>query len=184
MNINYFVEYIYLCIPLFATYAIITNSYLDLCIYIIGIFFCIDYLFYFITSLTFDKILIYLGINIPINLKNFKFKMDMALHHMFGLMIVYFFYNHCYPITYNLEDKNNLIKNVLYTEVSTIFLKINNLLKNKDSIIKKINQYCFISTFLYYRIYNYYITLIINNNVYLFIKNISKHYLYNYCIFT
>jgi len=184
MTINY-LEYIYLCIPFFASYAIITNTYLDFCIYLIGFFFCIDYLCYFINSITFHKIIIYLRINIPVKLlhyiKNYKFRIDMALHHMFSFMIIYFFYNHLYPITYNMEDKNKLIKNVLYTEVSTIFLKLNNLIKN--SILKKINQYCFIITFLYYRIYNYSITMIIDINVYLFIKNISKHYLYIYCIF-
>jgi len=174
MDIYYLFESLYLCIPFFSLYAIITNSYLDLCIYVIGFFFCIDYLFYFIT---------YFHVNSFDRFKNHTFRIDMALHHMFSFMIIYFFYNHSYPIIYNLEEKNNIIKNVLYTEVSTIFLKINNLLKNNKSIIKKINQYCFVATFSYYRIYNYSINMIININVYLFIKNISKHYLYFYCLF-
>jgi len=161
---NYVLQSIYLSISVFSTYCILTTSYLNLCNYNIALFCCIDYFLHIC------------NIN--------KLKFDMILHHLFALMIIYFFYNHNYLIIDNIEIKNNLIKNILSTEISTNFLIINNFIKNiKTSIIIKINQILFVSTFFYFRIYNYFIYIILSNDVNILIIKISKNNYYKYLLY-
>jgi hypothetical protein len=158
---NYILQGIYLSISVFSTYCIFTSSYLEFCNYNVGLFCCIDYFLHVC------------NIN--------KLKFDMILHHLFALMIIYFFHKHNYPIIYDIDEKNNLIKNILSTEISTTFLIINNFIKNiKNSIIIKINQILFISTFFYFRIYNYLIYVVLSNNVNILIIKVSKNNYYKY----
>ena len=162
---NYILQSIYLSISVFSTWCIFTKSYLNLCSYNIALFCCIDYFFHFC------------NIN--------KLKFDMILHHLFALMLIYFFYNHNYLIIDNIKIKNNLIENILSTEISTNFLIINNFIKNiKNLFIIKINQILFVSTFFYFRIYNYFIYIILSNDVNILIINISKNYYYKYLLYT
>jgi hypothetical protein len=55
----------------------------------------------------------------------------------------------------------------LTTEISTIFLTTNNLLEFAGNMViaKNINKILFVSSFFYYRIYNYTYYLILDNNI-------------------
>ena len=144
---------IYLGISCFSAYCIFNTIYLNQCVYIVG------------TGCILDFSLHILNIN--------KLRMDMLIHHIFALLIISFCYFHTYPVIYNIYDKNIIVKNILLTEVSTIFLIINKLLKQQT--LKNINQIIFVLTFIYSRIYIYYINIIISKETYLFITNISKN---------
>ena len=94
------------------------------------------------------------------------------------------------PITYNLSyfttpargaappqnfDKEHILKNILITEVSSIFLSANYLIPNKYTVVTYLNYCAFISTFLYYRIYNYHSNIILSYRTNVLIINISKN---------
>ena len=83
-------------------------------------------------------------------------KTDMLIHHISALGLIHYLNIHS-----DIEIINDLLHVALSTEISTIFLTLNNLLEN--IYIKKINKIAFISTFFYYRIYNYSYYLIFNN---------------------
>jgi hypothetical protein len=161
---NLALQFIYLIISSSVSYCIFINKYLYLCVYTVCCFCILDY------------ILHVLKIN--------KLKRDMILHHNFVLCNILFIHNHLYPVTYNINDANIIIRNVLSTEISTIFLILNNLIKHdKLKIINNINQVFFVSSFIYYRIYNYWIYIIISKETNLFIINVSKnnfHLIYMY----
>ena len=140
---NKYLQCVYLSIALLSCYCVMTNSYIIHCSNFLGIFCVFD--LYFIR------------------------RMDMFLHHILVLGMV------------DYMNKHNHIKTIieittilLSVEISTIFLTINNLLENVNniSIIKNVNKLMFISTFFYYRIYNYGYYLILNKNLY----NISLTY--------
>jgi hypothetical protein len=67
----------------------------------------------------------------------------------------------------DIENRNEIVSVILSTEISTIFLSTNNLLEIAGSIIevKNINKFMFISSFVYYRIYNYTYYLIFDKNI-------------------
>jgi hypothetical protein len=70
------------------------------------------------------------------------------------------------------DEKLIFINNILSTEISTNFLMIKNLLSKyniKNKLLNKINNFCFIVSFFYYRIYNYFINIIISKNIYIII---------------
>ena len=115
-------------------------------------------------------------------------KKDMIIHHIFVLMMIDYMNTH--P---NILIRENIIRVILSTEVSTIFLINNSLLSNnyitKDflmmnsyiiNITKNINSIFFIFTFVYYRIYNYYYYLIIDKTANItflkYSRNIFKFY--------
>jgi hypothetical protein len=83
---------------------------------------------------------------------------DMILHHTIVLALTHYMNQH------HFENKNEIICVVLNTEISTIFLTTHNLLNTNIVVFKNINKLFFISTFLYYRIYNY-SQLLIDNNI-------------------
>ena len=85
-------------------------------------------------------------------------KKDILLHHSFALAMIYYINTHEYN-----TNITTLTAIILRTEISTIFLILNNLLKNNN--LKKINKIVFVLTFFYYRIYNYLYYLILNKNV-------------------
>jgi hypothetical protein len=115
-------------------------------------------------------------------------KRDMIIHHILVLMMIDYMNTHS-----DILIRENIIRIVLSTEISTIFLITNSLLSNsyisedflkKNSylvtIIKNINSILFIYTFLYYRVYNYYYNLIIdketNISFFKYSKNIYEFY--------
>ena len=96
----------------------------------------------------------------------FKIKNDMLIHHMLVLFMLH------YVNTHNGENRNEIISVVLSTEISTIFLTTNNLLKDTASnldynldYVKNANKVIFVYSFVYYRVYNYAYYLIFNKNI-------------------
>jgi hypothetical protein len=111
---------------------------------------------------------------------------DMIFHHILSLCMI-----HHININNN-EYINELISIVLKTEISTIFLTINNLLNciTTRPYLKNINKILFLLTFIYYRIYNYFYYLILNKNsnyiLFIYSKNnfdICKVYISIYGLF-
>lgn len=86
-------------------------------------------------------------------------KRDMMLHHLLVVFLVHYTNTHLHN-----PYSNQIITVILSTEMSTIFLTLNNLL-DVDSIFKQINKAAFLSTFLYYRLYNYPYQLMLDPNV-------------------
>lgn len=88
-------------------------------------------------------------------------KKDMILHHI----LVLFFLDYM-NIHDDFKYKNEIVSTLLSSEISTIFLTTNNLLDNYGNmgVFKHINQLCFVSTFFYYRIYNY--SIFFDKNIY------------------
>ena len=126
----------YLGISLFSCFCIMTNFYVITCSNIVGLMCLID--FYFVK------------------------KSDMVMHHILVLSMLHYMNNHNH-----IENRIEIVSVILSTEISTIFLTLNNLLENISSffIIKKINKIAFVSTFIYYRIYNYSYYLIMDKNI-------------------
>ena len=126
----------YLGISLFSCFCIMTNFYVISCSNIVGLMCLID--FYFVK------------------------KSDMVMHHILVLSMLHYMNNHNH-----IENRIEIVSVILSTEISTIFLTLNNLLENISSffIIKKINKIAFVSTFIYYRIYNYSYYLIMDKNI-------------------
>lgn len=147
---NKYLQCVYLSVALLSCYCVMTNSYIIHCSNFLGIVCFFD--LYFIR------------------------RMDMFLHHVLVLSLLYSMHNHS-----DIKTNNELISIILSSEISTIFLTINNLLENVNvNIIKKINKVMFISTFFYYRIYNYGYQLILNKDIYniLSIYSANKFILY------
>ena len=95
-------------------------------------------------------------------------KKDMILHHMFVLALSH------YMNTHDFEDKKEIGLIILSTEISTIFLTTHNLLDTNIVVLKNVNKLLFISTFFYYRIYNYSYLLLDNNThtaLYIYSRN-------------
>lgn len=173
---NLVLQLLYLSISSCVTFCIYQNKYLEVCCYSVGFFCIIDF-----------------GLHL---LRINNLKLDMILHHNFALCVIFLLYYYTYLVENNIDDihnihnidnvnnKNSLIKSFLLTEVSTIFLILNSLIKNNKLIIlKKINQLFFVSTFIYYRIYYYLVNIIINSEINLFIMNISKNNFHLYYMY-
>ena len=100
-------------------------------------------------------------------------KKDMILHHILVLCMLHYMHHHS-----SIENGEKIAIVLLKTEISTIFLTTNNLLENTTSMFKNINRLFFISTFVYYRIYNY-SYLILNKNLHsLFLIHSKPFYIY------
>lgn len=96
-------------------------------------------------------------------------KKDMMLHHLFVLNIVH------YMNTNKEIEMNNVLSVGLKTEISSIFLILNNYLENNYKII---NHVAFVSTFFYYRIYNYSLLLFDKYGLLMFNDSKNKFYYY------
>lgn len=108
-------------------------------------------------------------------------KKDMFLHHLFVLGMVHCIHNHKDFI----ENINEFILPVLSAEISTIFLSLNNLLeKSSATHLKKINKAAFLTTFFYFRIYNYFRHIVLNERLYtLFIVRARNQFeFYEICV--
>jgi hypothetical protein len=162
ITIMQLIPYIHLSLSIFSTYCVFTNYYLCTGVYLVGIVLYIDY------------ILHYLKINL--------LRPDIQIHHLFALFIVHFVYNHREFLNDINSEITDFIKNVLSLEVSTIFLSSNFLL-SKTSIIYKINHWGFITSFAYFRIYQYTRYVILSEKIYYIVINISKHLISQYSMF-
>jgi hypothetical protein len=89
-------------------------------------------------------------------------KNDMILHHILVLGMLHYMNNHSH-----IENRIEIVSVILSTEISTIFLTTNNLLDVvcNMNVLKNINKIVFLSTFVYYRIYNYSYYLILDKNI-------------------
>jgi hypothetical protein len=74
-------------------------------------------------------------------------KKDMMLHHVFVLGMLHFMNTH------EIDDQQNVVTTLLSPEISTIFLILNNFMQ--PGLLKRMNQFAFVSTFAYYRMFNY-----------------------------
>ncbi len=99
-------------------------------------------------------------------------KKDMMLHHILVLCMIHYMNTHD-----SFENRTEITSVILKTEISTIFLTTNHLLKNTNvSIIKHVNKLCFVSSFLYYRIYQYSYVMFDKNTKYLFFINSKNNF--------
>jgi len=89
-------------------------------------------------------------------------------------MISYYAHSHSYPIIYNLEDKYSLMVNQIICETSSIFLLLDKFLPEK-SILYTINRFLFLSSFVYFRIYNYFVNIVISSKTHSFIIQVAKN---------
>jgi len=154
------VQTIYLSVSIFSTLCVITNCYIVICSNVVGVMCFIDL---FLIK-----------------------KKDMIIHHLFVLIMLHYMNSH--P---EIENREKIVSVILSTEVSTIFLIINNLLsRNKKGIeifyeynkviVIYVNKLVFITTFMYYRVYSYYVSLIANKDIHntLFVYSKSKFQLF------
>jgi hypothetical protein len=96
----------------------------------------------------------------------------MMLHHILVLCMIHYMNTHD-----SFENRTEITSVILKTEISTIFLTTNHLLKNTNvSIIKHVNKLCFVSSFLYYRIYQYSYVMFDKNTKYLFFINSKNNF--------
>jgi len=152
----FYLNCIYLFVSLFSTYCIITNNHLHFCNYTVGFFCGVDYFLFFI--------------------KFRKFRWDIFIHHLSALFVIAFFHLNQYSNKVDSIEKDAFIKNVLAIEISSIFLSFHNLLGNtKFNIVKKINQLIFVSTFVYFRIYNYPKCVIFSDKIHFLILTVSEN---------
>ena len=159
-DINLGVQTVYLSVSIFSTLCVISNCYVIICSNIVGMMCFIDI---FLIK-----------------------KKDMIIHHLFVLIMLHYMNTH--P---EIENREKIVSVILSTEISTIFLIINNLLNrnnrnNRDNtenydkynkiIITNINRLFFITTFMYYRVYSYYVCLLSNREIHntFFIYSKSK----------
>jgi hypothetical protein len=156
------IPYMHLSVSIFSIYCILTNYYLFSGVYLIGIVLYIDYFLH------------YFKIN--------NLRPDIQIHHLLALFIVHFVFHHREFLHETNEEIVDFIKNVLSLEISTIFLTSNYLLP-KTSIIYKLNQFNFIISFAYFRIYQYTRYVVLSEKTYYIIVILSNHPIYQYSMF-
>jgi hypothetical protein len=157
-EINLGVQTVYLSVSIFSTLCVISNCYVIMCSNIVGMMCFIDI---FLVK-----------------------KKDMVVHHLFVLIMLHYMNTH--P---EIENREKIVSVILSTEISTIFLIMNNLLNRNNSenfaenydkynkiIVTNINRLLFITTFMYYRVYSYYVCLLSNREIHntFFIYSKSK----------
>jgi len=159
------VNYIHLSISLISTYCILIKNHFFYCTCLIGVLFYMDY------------VLHYLQIR-PLN-------PDIFLHHVFGLFIVHYVYNHREFLSYENIEITEFLENVLSVEIPNIFLALMYLLKNNNTSIQiqEINKYAFVSSFAYIRVYNYTRYVVLSEKIYYIVVFISKHPIHQYSMF-
>jgi len=99
----------------------------------------------------------------------------MYIHHVIGLILYTFIYQN------NVSDyPSGLMKPFVAVEISTVFYSIKFLYPK--NYFSSLNDLLFITTFFYYRIYNYYYSVILNEDINYMIENtgpITKYYYYS-----
>lgn len=129
-------QIVYLSVSLLSSGCVACNCYLVECCNIVGLMCLFD--FWFVK------------------------KKEMMLHHVFVLLMVHYMNTHR-----DITNRDEIISTLLRTEISTIFLTLNNLLQDTSCalILKNVNKLSFVSTFVYYRVYNYSYRLILNPHI-------------------
>jgi len=129
-------QFIYLTISIVSSFCVMKNFYVVPCSNVVGLICFID--IYFLK------------------------RNDMILHHFLVLSMLHYMNNHA-----DIENRSEIVSVILSTEISTIFLTTNNLLEFAGNMViaKNINKLLFVSSFFYYRIYNYTFYLILDNNI-------------------
>jgi hypothetical protein len=91
-------------------------------------------------------------------------KIDIIIHHLFVITMIYFLFLSKVDNTVKIL----VIKPLLSTEISTNFLILKNTLSANrfPSKVVLINNLLFVATFLYYRIFNFFIKIIISKEVF------------------
>jgi len=108
---------------------------------------------------------------------------DMILHHQCALGIVGSLHLHLDLMNIYRDLRDELMTGVLSTEVSTLFLILHTWLSKRQSkrqsddqqwllYVAGLNQACFVGTFVYYRIYHYYVAVVANRDLHLFMDNV------------
>jgi hypothetical protein len=156
------IQSIYLFTSIFSSICVFTNSYIIVCSNIVGMMCFIDM---FLIK-----------------------KKDMLVHHLLVLIMIHYMNKHN-----EIENRDKIVSVILSTEISTIFLITNNLLNRNNSenyykkcnkiIIINLNKILFIITFMYYRVYSYYVYLIFNKEIYNTFLIYSKNKLHLFEIF-
>ena len=120
MENNNLKNYLSLGIALYSCYSILFSENLNYCYHVISIYSVIDLLF--------------------------KNKFDIIIHHL-SILQLYFSFQ-----SLNIPERiiDLIVPTILLSEVSTIFLNVNNIVKNE--FILNINKILFILTFIYFRI--------------------------------
>lgn len=137
-------------ISLYSFFCVMTDFYVIPCSNIVGIM-CFIHLFY-------------------------VKKNDMLIHHISVLSMIHYMNTHD-----DIENRKEIISVILSVKTSTIFLALNYLLENSSAVnLKKINSVAFVSTFIYYRIYNYSYYLILDKNIHNTLFIYSKNN-FEYC---
>jgi len=139
-------QFMYLSISSVSCFCVMKNFYVVPCSNIVGFMCLID--FYFVK------------------------RKDMMLHHFLVLCMLHYMNNHN-----DIENRNEIVSVILSTEISTIFLTTNNLLEILGNVViaKNINNLLFVSSFIYYRIYNYTYYLVLDNNIHKIFYYYSKN---------
>lgn len=100
-------------------------------------------------------------------------KVDLYIHHVIGLILYTFMYT-------SSGSEHIFMKPFIAVEISSVFYSIKFLYpKNYFSTL---NDLLFVVTFFYYRIYNYYYSVILNEDINNMIENtgqISKYFYYS-----
>jgi len=152
------IQTVYLSVSIFSILCVYTNCYIIICSNIVG------------AMCFFDLFLIK--------------KKDMVIHHLFVLIMTHYMNTHS-----EIENREKIVSIILSTEMSTVFLIINNLLNRINSenydkfnklLVTNVNRLFFVTTFMYYRVYSYYVSLIANKEIHntLFIYSKSKFQLF------
>jgi hypothetical protein len=155
------IQTVYLSVSIFSILCVYTNCYIIICSNIVGAMCFIDL---FLVK-----------------------KRDMVIHHLFVLIMTHYMNTHS-----EIENREKIVSIILSTEMSTVFLIINNLLnrnninniENYDKynkiLVTTVNRLFFVTTFMYYRVYSYYVSLIANKEIHntLFIYSKSKFQLF------
>lgn len=135
-----FVDYLTLSVSGISTFCILSNYNLIYCSYFVGVF-CFFDLFY------------------ELKMK----KKDMIIHHLLVMNLIYFLFSSKADDT----EKLRIVEVILSTEISTNFLILKDILKkNKLTGILYINNVLFLLTFFYYRVYNYFVKIIISKELF------------------
>lgn len=95
-------------------------------------------------------------------------KKDMVLHHVLVLTQLHYINGHA-----DFEHKEKFVATILSTEVSTIFLISKHFLENTNLVV--INNLAFVTTFVYFRIYNYAHQILFNDEVHRSCLKISNN---------
>ena len=143
---NLQLQFMYLSISILSCFCVMKNVYVISCSNIVGLMCFID--FYFVK------------------------RKDMILHHLLVLCMLHYMNNHA-----DIKNRSEIVSVILSTEISTIFLTTNNLLEMEGNMViaKNINKILFVSSFFYYRIYNYTYYLILDNNIHKIFYYYSKN---------